>query len=86
MCWDNSVTYDFRSCSFVTRDTSKNECFIFYGIFKSLVIFENNSNIKYKFGSRNFWATRYYVSTVGLNEAHKELEQENGDKNIIFIN
>ena len=25
--------------------------------------------MKYKFGNRNFWATGYYVSTVGLNEA-----------------
>lgn len=35
----------------------------------SLMIFEKNTNLKYKFGSRNFWATEYYVSTVGLNEA-----------------
>ena len=35
----------------------------------SLMIFENHSNLKYKFGNRNFWATGYYVSTVGLNEA-----------------
>ena len=26
-------------------------------------------NLKYKLGNRNFWATGYYVSTVGLNEA-----------------
>ena len=35
----------------------------------SLMIFENHTNLKYKFGNRNFWATGYYVSTVGLNEA-----------------
>ena len=35
----------------------------------SLMIFEHHTNLKYKFGSRNFWATGYYVSTVGLNEA-----------------
>ena len=35
----------------------------------SLMIFEKNPNLKYKFGNRNFWATGYYVSTVGLNEA-----------------
>ena len=34
-----------------------------------MVIFERHANLKYKFGSRNFWATGYYVSTVGLNEA-----------------
>jgi putative transposase len=35
----------------------------------SLMIFEYHTNLKYKFESRNFWATGYYVSTVGLNEA-----------------
>jgi len=35
----------------------------------SLMIFEKHTNLKYKFGSRNFLATGYYVSTVGLNEA-----------------
>ena len=35
----------------------------------SLMIFEKHSNLKYKFGNRNFWATGYYVRTVGLNEA-----------------
>ena len=35
----------------------------------SLMIFEKNTNLKYKFGNRNFLATVYYVSTVGLNEA-----------------
>ena len=35
----------------------------------SLMIFENHTNLKYKFANRNFWATGYYVSTVGLNEA-----------------
>ena len=48
----------------------------------SLMIFERNPNLKYKFGNRNFWATGYYVSTVGLNEAtiRKYIrEQENED-------
>ena len=35
----------------------------------SLMIFEKHTNLKYKFGNREFWATGYYVSTVGLNEA-----------------
>lgn len=35
----------------------------------SLMIFEHHANLKYKFGSKIFWATGYYVSTVGLNEA-----------------
>ena len=49
----------------------------------SLMIFEKHSNLKYKFGNRNFWATGYFVSTVGLNEAtiRKYIrEQENEDK------
>ncbi len=48
----------------------------------SLMIFEKHPNLKYKFGNRNFWATGYYVSTVGLNEAtiRKYIrEQENED-------
>ncbi len=35
----------------------------------SLMIFDKHPNLKYKFGNRNFWATGYYVSTVGLNKA-----------------
>ena len=35
----------------------------------AMMIFDKHSNLKYKFGNRNFWATGYYVSTVGLNEA-----------------
>lgn len=31
------------------------------------MIFEQHSNLKYKYGNRNFWAKEYYVSTVGLN-------------------
>lgn len=49
----------------------------------SLMIFEKHSNLKYKFGNRNFWATGYYISTVGLNEStiRKYIrEQENEDK------
>ena len=33
------------------------------------MIFEKHGNLKYKFGNRHFWATGYYVSTDGLNEA-----------------
>ena len=35
----------------------------------TMMIFERHANLKYKLGNRNFWATGYYVSTVGLNEA-----------------
>ena len=32
----------------------------------SLIIFERHSNLKYKYGNRNFWAKGFFVSTVGL--------------------
>ena len=35
----------------------------------AMMIFERHANLKYKFGNRNFWATGYYVSTVGINTA-----------------
>ena len=35
----------------------------------TMMLFERHANLKYKLGTRNFWATGYYVSTVGLNEA-----------------
>ena len=35
----------------------------------AMMVFDRHSNLKYKFGNRNFWSTGYYVSTVGLNEA-----------------
>lgn len=35
----------------------------------TVMLFEKHANLKYKFGNRNFWATGYYVSTMGLNEA-----------------
>ena len=35
----------------------------------AMMIFDRHSNLKYWFGNRHFWATGYYVSTVGLNEA-----------------
>ena len=34
-----------------------------------MMIFDRHANLKHKFGNRHFWATGYYVSTVGLNEA-----------------
>ena len=46
--------------------------FSFMGYLKgksAMMIFEKHGNLKYKFGNRHFWATGYYVSTVGLNEA-----------------
>ena len=41
----------------------------------AMMIFEKHGNLKYKFGNRHFWATGYYVSTVGWNEAnHSDIE------------
>jgi len=49
----------------------------------SLMIFERHANLKYKYGNKHFWATGYYVSTVGLNTATVEKyirEQEHADQ------
>ncbi|MGF2388390.1 IS200/IS605 family transposase [Lentilactobacillus otakiensis] len=35
----------------------------------ALMMFDQHTNSKYKFGNRHFWSVGYYVSTVGLNEA-----------------
>ena len=35
----------------------------------AMMIFDRHSNLKYKYGTRHFWSTGYYVSTVGFNEA-----------------
>ncbi len=31
----------------------------------ALMIFDRHANLKYKYGSRNFWCRRYYVDTAG---------------------
>lgn len=49
----------------------------------AMMIFDRHSNLKYKIGSRHFWAEGYYVSTVGLNEktiAKYIREQEKQDQ------
>ena len=33
----------------------------------ALMVFDQHSNPKYKFGNRHLWSDGYYVSTVGLN-------------------
>ena len=43
----------------------------FVGTLKSkstLMIFDRHANLKYKYGSRNFWPRGYFVDTVGKNE------------------
>ena len=34
----------------------------------NLMIFDRHANLKYKYGSRNFWRRGYYVDTVGRNK------------------
>ena len=34
----------------------------------SLMIFDRHANLKYKYGNRHFWASGYYVDTVGRNK------------------
>lgn len=34
----------------------------------TLMIFDRHANLKYKYGSRNFWSRGYYVDTVGRNK------------------
>ena len=34
----------------------------------SLMIFDRDANLKYKYGNRQFWCTGYYVDTVGRNK------------------
>lgn len=49
----------------------------------SLMIYDRHANLKYKHGSRHFWAKGYYVSTVGLKKntiAKYIREQEDEDK------
>ena len=38
----------------------------------SLMIFDRHANLKYKYGSRTFWARGYFVDTVGRNK--KQIE------------
>lgn len=34
----------------------------------SIMIFDRNSNLKYRYGDRKFWCTGYYDRTVGKKE------------------
>lgn len=52
----------------------------------SLMIFERHANLKYKYGSRNFWAKEYYISTVGLNTQVVEEYIRNRKKDMIQDN
>ena len=65
-------TFDAGSCAFTIINTTKNEYIKFNGIFERKKLNDNIQRpCKFKIQIRNcnFWATGYYVSTVGLNEA-----------------
>jgi len=51
----------------------------------ALMIFDKHANLKYKFGNRHFWAERYNVSTVGLNEATIKKYIEEQEKHDIAL-
>lgn len=64
------MTYNARICEFDVKYSAKNKCVKFYEILKiTLMMFEKHANLKYKLGKRRFWAGKYYVLTVGLNES-----------------
>jgi len=50
----------------------------------TMMLFERPANLKYKLGNRNFWATGYYVITVGLNVAtiRKYIQEEEKEDQI----
>ena len=65
-------TYDARPYPSPFKYPAKVQHIANHGYLKgksAMMIFERHANLKYKFGNRNFWATGYYVSTVGLNTA-----------------
>ena len=72
--------------AFVVSISSKISVSSFMGYIEgksAVMIFKRHTNLKYKFGNRNFWATGYYVSTVGLNTATVQKyirEQEKQDQ------
>lgn len=37
------------------------------------MIFDRHTNLKYKYGNRNFWCTVHYIHTVGRNK--KKIEE-----------
>jgi len=51
----------------------------------AMMIFDRHANLKYKFGNRHFWSRRYYLSTVGLNEATIAKYVREQEKRSLFI-
>ncbi|WP_419992023.1 transposase [Streptococcus parapneumoniae] len=75
MAYDESLRSFSIFCisSFVSFITTIIRCFFDFSLVlkgkSALMMFDKYVNLKYKFGSRYFWAEGYYVSTVGFNEA-----------------
>ena len=70
-CRNDWRSYDARWYPYSGRDCTENECSTM-GYWKgksAMMICNGHTNLKYKFGNRNFWATGYYVSMVGWNTA-----------------
>ena len=82
----NSLAHTKWVCKYHIVFTPKYSISQFMGYLKgksAMMIFERHANLKYKFGNRNFWATGYYVSTVGINTATVQKyirEQEKQDQ------
>lgn len=53
-----SLARDMAACYYSPKLKSKS----------TLMIFDRHANLKYKYGSRSFWARGYFVDTVGKNE------------------
>lgn len=54
----------------------------------AMMISERHTNLKYRFGSRHFWAEGYYVSTVDLTTATIQKyirEQEKEDQIVVKL-
>lgn len=64
------------SYTYARKYSTKIKCCSVYGIFerkKFFNVFDRHANLKYKYGSRQFWCKGYYVDTVGRNK--KEMEK-----------
>ena len=57
------------SCTHAGRSTAENECIKFYGVFerKKQQLYEQFSELKYKYRNREFWSKGYYVDTAVKN-------------------
>ena len=67
----NSLSHTSYRCKYHIVIVPKYSVSEFMGYLKSkstLMIFDRHANLKYKYGSRHFWAKGYFCDTVGKNE------------------